>query len=98
MKGLSPGVVVHNFDPSIQETEPGRSLSSRSIYTASSRTAKLRQGGVGKQKTGNDVIEQGGHAPAPASSRTWQLQSCGSDFIVKKRRRLLGQLMLVSGS
>ena len=42
--------------------------------------------GVGKQKAGDNVIEQGGHVPAPASSRTWQLQPCGSGFRVKNRR------------
>ena len=29
--------------------------------------------GVGKQKTGDNVIEQGGHVPVPASSRAQQL-------------------------
>ena len=42
-KSSSPGVVVCTFNPSIQETEQSRSLSSRSIYRTSSRTAKLRQ-------------------------------------------------------
>jgi hypothetical protein len=42
-KSLGPCVVIHAFNPSIQETEPCKSLSSRSIYRASSRTVKLRQ-------------------------------------------------------
>lgn len=42
-KSLGPSVVVCTFDPSIQETELCRSLSSRSVYRASSSTAKLRQ-------------------------------------------------------
>ena len=42
-KSLGPGTAVHAFNPSIQETEACRSLSSKSIYRASSRTAKLRQ-------------------------------------------------------
>jgi hypothetical protein len=29
--------------------------------------------GVGKPKADVNVVEQGGHVPAPASSRTWQL-------------------------
>ena len=42
--------------------------------------------GVEKQKTSENVIEQGGHLPAPASSRPRQLWPCGSDFRVKSRR------------
>ena len=33
-----------------------------------------------------DVIEQGSHVPAPASSRTLQLWLCGSPFRAKSRR------------
>ena len=40
---LNPGVVVHTFNSSIQEPEPCTFLSSRSIYRANSRTARLRQ-------------------------------------------------------
>ena len=32
------------------------------------------------------VIEQGGYVPAPASSRTQQLQPCGLGFRVKNKR------------
>ena len=42
-KSLNSGMIVCVFNSSIQETEPFRSLNSRSIYKASSRTAKLRQ-------------------------------------------------------
>jgi hypothetical protein len=42
--------------------------------------------GVGKQKAGDYVREQGGHVPAPASSRTWQLWNCVSGFRVQNRR------------
>ena len=42
-KRLGPGWLVHAFSPSIQETEPCRSLSSRSVYRTSFRMAKLRQ-------------------------------------------------------
>jgi hypothetical protein len=42
-KSLNPGVGIYTFNPSIQETEPCRSLSSRSAYRASSMTAKLMQ-------------------------------------------------------
>jgi hypothetical protein len=43
--------------------------SSKSVYRASSRPAKLRHEGVGNQKAGDNVIGQGGHVPAPKSSR-----------------------------
>ena len=42
-KSLGPDMVIQALNPSIQDTEPYRSLSSRSIYKASSRTAKLRR-------------------------------------------------------
>lgn len=41
-KNLDPVMVVHIFKTSTQETEQWRSLSSRSVYRASSRTAKLK--------------------------------------------------------
>lgn len=40
-KSFGPGMVVHAFNPRIQETEPIRSLSLRSVYRASSRIGKL---------------------------------------------------------
>lgn len=39
----------------------------------------------GKEKAGDDVIEQRGHVSAQASSRIQQFQSCGSGFRVKNR-------------
>jgi hypothetical protein len=39
----STGGVILVFNPSVQEMEPYRSLSSRSIYRASFRTATLKQ-------------------------------------------------------
>ena len=54
--------------------------------------------GVEKQRTGDNVLEQGGHVLALASSRTWQFWPCGSDFRVKNRRDYwtidTGQLVL----
>ena len=50
---------------------------------------------AGKEEASDNVIEQGGHVPVLASSRTQQLQPFVSDFIIKRRRRLQGQLMLV---
>jgi hypothetical protein len=93
-KYLNQGMVVHNFNPWRLAC---RSLSSRSIYRARIRTAKLSSEGVEKEASDN-VLEQEGHVLAPASSRTQQLQPCFSAFIVKRRRRLLGKLMLVSWS
>ena len=97
---LDPGLVVHTFNTWQQVC---RSMSSRSIYRARSGTAKCRLWMSWKEEASYYVIEQvcvcgGGHVPAPASSRTWQLQPCVSGFIVKRRRRPLGQLMLISWS
>jgi hypothetical protein len=83
-KNLSPAAMIHAFNLCIEETEPCRSLGSRLIYIASSRTAKLSEG-VTKQKAGDNVIEQGCHVPALASSRTWQFQPCGFGFRARKR-------------
>jgi hypothetical protein len=44
----------------------------------------LSSEGVGKQKAGDNVIEQWGHDSA--SSRTHQLQPCGSVFRLKGLR------------
>jgi hypothetical protein len=38
-----------------------------------------------KQKAGDNVIEQGDHAPALISSRTWKLWPCDYGFRVKNR-------------
>jgi hypothetical protein len=46
----------------------------------------LDSDGVGKHKTGDNVIDQGGHVPAPANSRSEQLWSCGSGFRIQNRR------------
>jgi hypothetical protein len=50
-------VVIHAFNPSTQETEACRSLSSRSVYRAKSRQTRLGNEGVGKQKAGYDMID-----------------------------------------
>ena len=50
-KSLNPGIVKHALIPALQETEPRRFLSSRSIYRASSRKAKLRQKGSWKTES-----------------------------------------------
>jgi hypothetical protein len=72
--------------PAIRGQSHADLLSSRSIYRASSRQSRIGSEGVGKQKAGDDVIEQGDHVPVPASSRTLQLWPCGSGFRVKNRR------------
>jgi hypothetical protein len=41
---------------------------------------------VGKEKAGDNVIEQGGHVPAQVSNKIQQLWPCGSSFRVKTRR------------
>jgi hypothetical protein len=45
------------------------------IYRARSRTAKLNSQGVGKEEASDNVIEQGGHVPDPASSRTLEVSA-----------------------
>jgi hypothetical protein len=82
---LDPGTVAHTFnlrrwaDLCIQgqstEQDPEQS--------------SLGSEGVGEQKAGDNVIEQGGHVLAPASSRTPQFQPCGSGFRVNNRRDCL---------
>jgi hypothetical protein len=42
--------------------------------------------GVGKQKAVDTVIEQGGHVPAQANCKTWQLWPCDSGFRVRNKR------------
>jgi hypothetical protein len=64
-------MVVHTFNPSIQETEPYRSLSSRSATEEVPGQPSIGSG-VGKQKAG-DLIDQGRHIPALASVRTQEL-------------------------
>jgi hypothetical protein len=46
----------------------------------------LSKEGFGKHKVSDNVIVQEGHVLIPASSRTWQLQPCGSDSRVKNGR------------
>jgi hypothetical protein len=48
--------------------------------------SSLGSEGAGKEEMSDNVIEQGSHVPAPASSRTQQLQPCGSGVRVKNRR------------
>jgi hypothetical protein len=67
-------------------------LSLRSVWTTEKDAEQLSLGNErnhGKQKAGEDVIKQGGHIPAPASIRPWQLRSLGSDFTVDNRRERL---------
>ena len=40
-----------------------------------------------ENKTGKDLIEQGGHVAVPASSRTWQFWPHCYGFRVKDRRK-----------
>ena len=47
-----------------------------------------------KKKAGDNITEQGSHIPAPANIRTKQIHPFVCGFIVKRRRQL-GQLMLV---
>lgn len=85
-ESLEPGMVDHAIYPSIQKTEPWRSLSSRSVDRASSRTTKLRQWVKSlKMEIWWWCNRTRGHFPAPARSRTWQPQPLGSAFTVNSR-------------
>ena len=55
---------VDTFNPRMQAC---RSLSSSQSTEQDPGQPSLGSKGVGKQKTSNDVIEQGSHVPAPAS-------------------------------
>jgi hypothetical protein len=46
----------------------------------------------------DNVIEQGGHVPAPASSRTLQFQPCGSGFRVNNRSDYLDNRCWLGGA
>jgi len=78
------------FSPSTQKAEAGRSLSSRPAWSTEEvpkQPSLGREGNHRTQKAGEDVIEQGGHVPAPASSRTRKLRPRGSGFRVNDRKR-----------
>ena len=93
-KSLDPGIMLHDFCPRVQETEPCRSLSSRLIYWASSRIAKLRQWSFWKIESEWQCNGRG-HVSATSSGRTQQLCRYGSGFRSKNRRDwLVRQLML----
>ena len=81
-KSLNPGIVVHNVDPNIPDTEPCGSLSQGQSTEQVLGQPSLSSDGVGKEKAGDNVIEQGSHVPTPASSSTQQLQPCSSGFRV----------------
>ena len=77
------------FNPSIQETEACRSLSSRSALSTEKvpkQPSLVSEGNHQNQEAGEDVIEQEGHVAVPAS-RTRQLWSPSSRFRVKNRRK-----------
>jgi hypothetical protein len=55
------------------------------------------EGNQQQQTADSDALEQGGHVPAPTSSRTWQLQPCGSGFRGKAKRKGLWNLFTANG-
>ena len=82
MKSLGPGKVVHAFNP--RRPRQGDLLSSKSVRGQPRLSSEV----VEKPKAGDNVIEQGSHVLALASSITWQLQTCGSSgFRVKIEER-----------
>ena len=79
-------MIVHTVNPRRQ------ALRHADLHVQGQSTEKdpgepsLGSEGVGKQKTSDYVIVQGGHVLVPASSRTRQLQPCGSGSRVKNGR------------
>jgi hypothetical protein len=57
-------MLVHAFNPSIQETEAGRSLSSSLVFRASSGTTKLRRWRIWKTENWLWCNRTRGHVPA----------------------------------
>ena len=75
--------MVYPFNSSTPETEGFLSL--RSAWSTEQVLKNPILGSERKQKTGEDIIEQGGHVPTTARSRTWKMQPHGSDPNVKDR-------------
>ena len=72
--------MAHAFNPSMQEAEPCRSLSSNLSTEQVSGQLNLSSEGARKQKAANNVTEQWNYVLAQASSRTQLLWLCGSLF------------------
>jgi hypothetical protein len=85
---------VHTYHPSTQKAEAGRSLNARPVWAIDWVPGQPSLSSEGHQKAGEDVIEQVGHVPAPASSRTWQTWSHGSQFRVKDREERSNEIFL----
>lgn len=66
-------MVVHAFNPHISQADSGRSLSLRPTEKVAVQTSLGSERNHGKRKAGEDVIEQVGHFPATANSRTYQI-------------------------
>ena len=79
-------MVEHTFNSSTGEAENYKSLTLRPVLPKEHVSEQSHLGSKG-QKTGKDIIEQGGHVPTPVSNRTWQFWSCGSGFKVKDRQK-----------
>ena len=59
---------MHTYHPSTQKAEAGRSLNARPVWAIDWVPGQPSLSSEGHQKAGEDVIEQGGHVPAPASN------------------------------
>lgn len=55
---------MHAFNPSTLKAEAGRSLHSRSTERVPGQPSLRSEGNNKKQKSGEDVLQRGGHVPA----------------------------------
>ena len=79
-------MVGHSFNPSTGMAEAGRSLSLRPGWSRDPLSGQPSLGSE-RQTAGEDETERGGHVAAPVSSKIWRLQSQGSGFRVKARKK-----------
>ena len=83
-KSLGVGIDAHTSHPSTQRTKAGGSLSSRPAWSTQrvpdqpGLQSKVQDSQAEAVK--ENVFDQGGQVPAPASTQTWQLRPHGSGF------------------
>lgn len=78
-------LVIHSFNPK-REREEFYEFKLSLVQSKFQGNRSLGSERVGKQKAGNSIIEQEGHVPASASSRTQQFLRCSSSYQLKRRR------------
>ena len=91
-----PDVVVYTFNPNTWKTEASRSSILRLFWSKEQISGQPSLGNEGShqnQKADEYVIEQEGHVPAPARSRTLHIWQPGSGFRVKNEYEELWNLL-----